>query len=108
MCEEDVELAGPDEAFEQPLLPQDTVLPLVNDLEAEVRRLRSANEVLTDTLQEIQNVNQELLKEMMAVQEDLQEMKAGRNGGAAPALQGDKPRVPPLIPLSQSQEYGAP
>ena len=108
MAEEDVELAGPDEAFEQPLLPQDTVLPLVNDLEAEVRRLRSANEVLTDTLQEIQSVNQELLKEMMAVQEELQEMKAGKNGAAAPALQGDKPRVPPLIPLSESQEYGAP
>ncbi len=108
MIEDEADVADPDEAFEQPLLPQDTVLPLVNELESEVRRLRSANEVLTDTLQEIQNVNQELLKEMMAVQEELQEMKAGKNGAAAPALQGDKPRVPPLIPLSQSQEYGAP
>ncbi len=108
MAEEAAELAEPDEVFEQPTLPQDTVLPLVNELESEVRRLRSANEVLTDTLQEIQSVNQELLKEMMAVQAELQEMKAGKNGAAAPALQGDKPRVPPLIPLSQSQEYGAP
>lgn len=108
MAEEAGELAEPDETFEQPTLPQETVLPLVNELEAEVRRLRSANEVLTDTLQEIQSVNQELLKEMMAVQEELQEMKAGKNGATAPALQGDKRRVPPLIPLSESQEYGAP
>jgi len=108
MVGENAELAEPDENFEQPALPHETVLPLVNELEAEVRRLRSANEVLTDTLQEIQSVNQELLKEMMAVQEELQEMKAGKNGAAAPALRGDKPRVPPLIPLSESQEYGAP
>jgi len=108
MAEDEAEVPDLGEAFEQPTLPQDTVLPLVNELESEVRRLRSANEVLTDTLQEIQNVNQELLKEMMAVQAELQEMKAGKNGAAAPALQGDKPRVPPLVPLSQSQEYGAP
>lgn len=89
-------------------LPQETVLPLVNQLEAEVRRLRSANEVLTDTLQEIQGVNQELLKEMMVVQAELEDMKAGKNGPAAPTLQGDKPRVPPLVPLSESQEFSAP
>ena len=108
MTDEAPEVVDPGAPFEQPALPRETVLPLVNELEAEVRRLRSANEVLTDTLQEIQSVNQELLKEMMAVQEELREMKAGKNGAAAPALEGDKPRVPPLIPLSQSQEHGAP
>lgn len=84
------------------------VLPMMNQLEAEVKRLRDANEILTDTLQQIQGANQELLKEMMAVQEELRELKAGKHGAAAPALEPDKPRVPPLVPLSRSQELNAP
>lgn len=97
------------EAGVEPIaIPQDTVLPMVNQLESEVKRLRDANEVLTDTLQQIQNVNQELLKEMLAVQEELREMKEGREGASAPPLKSSKPRVPPLVPLSQSQEFTAP
>jgi hypothetical protein len=91
-----------------PVLPQETVLPLVNELEAEVRRLRDANEILTGTLQEIQDVNQALLDEMLAVQAELQEMKEAQEGAAAPPLKPQKRRVPPLVPLSQSQEYSAP
>lgn len=90
------------------ILPQDTVLPLVNELEAEVRRLRDANEILTSTLQEIQDVNQALLDEMLAVQAELQEMKEAQEGAAAPPLKPQKRRAPPLVPLSQSQEYSAP
>lgn len=97
------------EAGVEPIaIPQDTVLPMVNQLESEVKRLRDANEVLTDTLQQIQNVNQELLKEMLAVQEELREMKEGKEGASAPPLTSSKPRVPPLVPLSQSQEFTAP
>ena len=107
-----VEVAMPDEeeapATEDTILPQDTVLPLVNQLESEVRRLRDANEILTSTLQEIQDVNQALLDEMLAVQAELQEMKEGQEGAAAPPLKPGKRRVPPLVPLSQSQEFSAP
>lgn len=109
---EAVETVMPDKegapATADPVLPQDTVLPLVNQLEAEVRRLRDANEVLTSTLQEIQDVNQALLDEMLAVQAELQEMKEGQEGAAAPPLKPGKRRVPPLVPLSQSQEFSAP
>ena len=106
----ETEMLEADEAPETTglLLPQETVLPLVNQLEAEVRRLRDANEVLTSTLQDIQSVNQALLDEMLAVQAELQEMKADQEGAAAPPLKPEKRRAPPLVPLSQSQEYGAP
>lgn len=86
---------------------QEVILPLFDDLEAEVLRLREANSVLTETLQEIQTVNQALLEEMVAVQEELRKLKE-EQGKEAPSLNTEKSRVPPLVPLSESQEYGAP
>lgn len=101
--------AAPREETNTAVVPDHTtVLPMMNQLEAEVKRLRDANEILTDTLQQIQGANEELLKEMISVQEELRELKAGKHGAAAPALEPDKPRVPPLVPLSRSQERNAP
>ena len=51
------ERAAPEASASAPAIPQDTVLPMVNQLESEVRRLQDANEILTDTLQQIQSVN---------------------------------------------------
>lgn len=96
----DIELA--------PEVPQETVLPMMTELEAEVRRLRDTNALLTDTLQEIQGANQALLKEMMSVQEEIRRLKEENTEAAAPALVPEKRRVPPLVPLSRSQEYSAP
>lgn len=86
---------------------QETIMPLFDALEGEVLRLREANSVLTETLQEIQSVNQALLEEMVAVQEELRKLKE-EQGKEAPTLNSEKKRVPPLVPLSESQEYGAP
>jgi hypothetical protein len=86
----------------------DKVVPMVNQLESEVRRLRDANVILTDTLQQIQQVNQALLDEMLSVQEELRQLKAEQAAASAPPLDPAKPRVPPLVPLSESQESTAP
>ena len=102
------EVATPERSSPEVAPAHATVLPMMNQLEAEVKRLRDANELLTDTLQQIQGANEELLQEMLAIQEELRELKAGKHGAAAPALIPDKSRVPPLVPRSQSREFNAP
>lgn len=86
----------------------EVVMPMVNALEAEVRRLREANVILTDTLQQIQDVNQELLQEMLSIQGELRDLRAEKEAAEAPPLDPARPRVPPLVPLSEGQEAGAP
>lgn len=85
-----------------------TVMPMMNVLESEVKRLRDANVILTDTLQQIQQVNQELLREMLSVQSELRDMKTEKDAAKAPALDPARRRVPPLVPLSAAEELGAP
>ena len=87
---------------------REAVEPMVNKLESEVERLRQANSILTDTLEEIQHTNRELLGEMLAIQEELRALKAEKEAAAAPALDPSKPRVPPLVPLNDAAQYGAP
>jgi len=87
---------------------QDAVLPLMNQLEAEVRRLRDANLLLADTLEQIQAVNQGLVDEMMAVQAEVRAMKEEDGIASAPPLKTEPPRVPPLIPLSEAMESESP
>jgi len=88
--------------------PEDGLVPMVNQLESEVRRLRDANSILTDTLEDIQLVNQELLKEMLSVQAELRALQSERAGAGAPPLGSSPRRVPPLMPLSQAHEVSAP
>ncbi len=83
---------------------QENVLPMVNQLETEVRRLRDANAILTGTLEDIQSANQALLAEMLSVQAELQALREEQAAAAAPTLEPSKPRVPPLVPLSQTQD----
>ncbi|MBX3180016.1 MAG: hypothetical protein KF886_21915 [Candidatus Hydrogenedentes bacterium] len=83
------------------------VLSTVNHLESEVRRLRETNILLTDTLQQMQQVNQALLEEMLAVQAEVRALKAEKDA-EAPALDPAQPRVPPLVPLSAPDPEAAP
>lgn len=87
---------------------QEAVLPLVSQLEGEVRRLRDANLLLTDTLQQIQQVNQGLVNEMRAVQAQIETLKKEEDAAGAPALEQVPRLIPPLIPLSESEEFDAP
>jgi len=73
--------------------PEETVLPFFDELETEVLRLREANAVLTDTLEEIQGVNQSLLEEMTAIREELRRIKEER-GRDAPDLEGGDRAAP--------------
>ena len=84
------------------------VMPVMDKIEIEVRRLREANLLLTDTLEKIQEVNQGLVNEMLAVQAELRALKEEEGHAAAPTLKGKSPRVPPLIPLSEAQGASAP
>ena len=84
------------------------VMPLVSRLEAEVRRLREANVLLTDTLLQIQEVNEGLAREMASVQEEIRKRKAEEQHAAAPPLGEAPPQVPPLIPLSEALEGAVP
>ena len=100
---------------EQSLMPTEksvqqeaTVMPVFTRLESEIERLREANHLLTDTLQQIQKVNEGLVKEIMSMQEDLQTIREDKDRIAAPPLKSNKPRVPPLIPLSEAQEMASP
>ena len=85
-----------------------TVMPVFTRLESEIERLREANHLLTDTLQQIQKVNEGLVKEIMSMQEDLQTIREDKKRIAAPPLETNLPRVPPLIPLSEAQETASP
>ena len=87
---------------------QEKVVPLMNQLESEVRRLREANLLLTDTLEQIQTVNQGLVDEMLSVQEEIRSLKEAEEAASAPPLKKSAPRVSPLIPLSEAQEGEAP
>lgn len=96
-------------ADEEPVMAgRETVLPLVGHLESEVERLRDANVVLTKTLEEIQQVNQALLEEMLSVQVELRSLKTEKEAAEAPPLDPAHPRVPPLVPLSEAEAWGAP
>jgi hypothetical protein len=103
-----VEIATPPAPTGEAEAQQDAVLPLVNQLEAEVRRLRDANLLLADTLEQIQAVNQGLVNEMMAVQAEVRAMKEEETVASAPPLKTEPPRVPPLIPLSEAMELESP
>ncbi len=84
------------------------VMPMVSRLESEVRRLREANVLLTDTLLKIQEVNEGLVKEMLAVQTELRKRREEEAHAAAPSLGVPSLRVPPLIPLSEALEGARP
>jgi hypothetical protein len=62
--------------------------------------------LLTDTLQQIQQVNEGLVKEVLAVQAELESLKAEEKEAAAPPLKARG--VPPLVPLSEVPEREAP
>jgi hypothetical protein len=104
----DANAVTPPAAAETAGTTEDKVLPMVNQLEAEVRRLRDANGILTGTLEDIQSVNQALLREMLAVQAELQALRAERDAAGAPPLAPARPRTPPLMPLSAAEEAIAP
>jgi hypothetical protein len=81
---------------------RDAVMPLVTRLESEVRRLRDANVLLTDTLLQIQEVNQGLVAEVISVQAEIRALREEESSAVAPPLEPANPRVSPLIPLSEA------
>ena len=81
---------------------RDAVMPLVTRLESEVRRLREANVLLTDTLLQIQEVNQGLVTEVVSVQAEIRALREEESSAVAPPLEAANPRVSPLIPLSEA------
>lgn len=107
-AEADADLPVMDEIAPTPGGEPGVVIPMVNALEAEVRRLRDANVILTDTLQQIQDVNQELLQEMLSIQGEIHNLRTEKEAAKAPPLDPARSRVPPLVPLSEGQEVGAP
>lgn len=99
---------APPVASEDAIRQEAVVMPVMDKIEDEVRRLRDANLLLTDTLEKIQAVNQGLVNEMLAVQAELRALKEEEEHASAPTLEGDAPRVPPLIPLSEAQGASGP
>ncbi len=103
-----VDKGAPTVASEEAVRQEAVVMPVMDKIEEEVRRLRDANLLLTDTLEKIQEVNQGLVNEMLAVQAELRALKEEEGSASAPTLEGKSPRVPPLIPLSEAQGAAAP
>ncbi len=103
-----VEREVPDTPSDDAVRQEAVVMPVMDKIEEEVRRLRDANLLLTDTLEKIQEVNQGLVNEMLAVQAELRALKEEEAHATAPTLEGNAPRVPPLIPLSEAQGASAP
>lgn len=104
----DVVEAAPSDSSGDAARQEAVVMPVMDKIEDEVRRLRDANLLLTDTLEKIQEVNQGLVNEMLAVQAELRALKEEEGHASAPTLEGNAPRVPPLIPLSEAQGASAP